>query len=951
MLFSRELKTTEHVLRVACPPEKMLFSVTDEGQFNGFAPILMDEIIHYADLPYEIYFDNQVDFFERLRNNQIDMVIGAEKTASLEKEFYFNNTPLGHENSILYAKKQSQSFFYGDKENLNGARIGILNDYRSQEIITQFKKKNHIDLEIFTYTSKNELFSALNSFKIDLVLWSSITILSDYKLIVTLEEQPFFLIMQKNQKNKALIDKINIALESLTKIDPNYLTSLTNHYYGEKNSLITEFTRQEVEFMRKYTIPISIFVNAENFPFSYRHSNTGAFLGLYKNIFSQISHISRLKFSYTLSFDFLNDIEKGKTHEAVCIGPLPQSKQGKKYNYTHPLFTESYILVTHEKKLKKMADETSRNKTTLLQVAISKQSGLSREYIAEKYPNWQVHYFNNVLDCIQAVVNGDTDLAYINYFFINVMYKLQEYGKLSVLPVMDNIDFYFAVDKQNANPLLLSILNKAIGQITKEDLSYYVAQLGSTAGYHPNIKTVLIHYFPFFILSLLVIFAGFLIVFYSVDKKYKLAANIDNLTGVWTKWKFINEAQRLIRGNFQKKYALFLIEINRFYFLQKTFGSYIANQIIKYLIKSLSNLEIYNLLGKESEGTFLLLVNFNMQAEVNQLAQKICNFFDDFSQDSFTTNKNLPKLRVILKIGISFAGKGYGFSSVDDLIEKAQRAKSFTQNTLKKYMVFDEVLKKVFDLEYEIEKNMGLALEQKEFQVYYQVKNSIKTGECIGAEALVRWLDPHKRMVTPDYFIPIFEKNGFIIELDMYVYEEVFKFLRRRLDTHEKVVPISVNVSRLHVEIADFPERFAALADLYKIPPFLIEIEITETIFAEQNFLVKSMATKLRSFGFTISIDDFGSGYSSLNLLEIMPIQVLKLDRKFLQSIDRSNRSGIILEKVVQMAHSLGIDTLCEGVETSAQQLFLSSIDCDYGQGFFWGKPVSEEQFVDLLKA
>ncbi|WP_242824816.1 EAL domain-containing protein [Clostridium botulinum] len=197
----------------------------------------------------------------------------------------------------------------------------------------------------------------------------------------------------------------------------------------------------------------------------------------------------------------------------------------------------------------------------------------------------------------------------------------------------------------------------------------------------------------------------------------------------------------------------------------------------------------------------------------------------------------------------------------------------------------------------------------------------------------------------PGKFIPLFEKNGFIVELDFYVYEEVFKVLRNWMDNKKRLLPISMNVSRAHINNDTFISRLITLIKQYGIPINLIELELTENIFLDNIKEVLSKITELKNLGFTFSMDDFGSGYSSLNLLKELPIDVLKLDKSFFPNNSVSSKEKIIVANIVKMAKDLNISVLSEGVETQNQVDFLTQIGCDMVQGYFFSKPIPIDEF------
>ncbi len=246
---------------------------------------------------------------------------------------------------------------------------------------------------------------------------------------------------------------------------------------------------------------------------------------------------------------------------------------------------------------------------------------------------------------------------------------------------------------------------------------------------------------------------------------------------------------------------------------------------------------------------------------------------------------------------------------------------------------------------------MRSALINKEFIVYLQPKIDLSTRQISGAEALVRWLPPDENLIPPKDFIPLFEKNGFVVELDFYVYEEVFKVLRKWLDEKRCLVPISLNVSRIHLRDYNFVPRLTSLINKYNLPTDLIELEITESTFFENINQLLKVISELKHYGFTFSIDDFGSGYSSLNILKDLPIDVLKLDKGFFPRDNISKKEKIIVSTIVDMAKKLDIRVISEGIETIEQCDFLTNIGCDMVQGYLFAKPMPISEFEKIVSS
>lgn len=245
-----------------------------------------------------------------------------------------------------------------------------------------------------------------------------------------------------------------------------------------------------------------------------------------------------------------------------------------------------------------------------------------------------------------------------------------------------------------------------------------------------------------------------------------------------------------------------------------------------------------------------------------------------------------------------------------------------------------------------IEENLRKAIEEHQFSMYLQPKYSISKNEIIGAEALVRWINPERGMIYPDQFIPIIEENGSIVQVDHYIWSRACMFIRKCIDAGIDSCPISVNVSRVHLRGDECPQILSDMVRVSRIPEKLLELEITETA---DDLQISRQTALLKEHGFTLLMDDFGSGYSSLNVLLESPFDVIKLDKRFIENMMNSDKGQSILEHVLQMASNLDITVLAEGVETKEQVMLLKNIGCDQVQGYYYAKPMPEDDFFELL--
>ena len=282
---------------------------------------------------------------------------------------------------------------------------------------------------------------------------------------------------------------------------------------------------------------------------------------------------------------------------------------------------------------------------------------------------------------------------------------------------------------------------------------------------------------------------------------------------------------------------------------------------------------------------------------------------------------------------------------MEDRAAMARRAAK--NNILTNILFYKEQFKETLYNRKFIEENMETAIAENQFQMYLQPKYSISQNKIIGAEALVRWYHPRRGMIYPDQFIPVIEENGFIKKVDYYIWERACHFIKKCQDVGINACPVSVNVSRVHLRDNECIHVLSGLIAQSGIARNLLELEITETADSQQ---VSKKAFQLKEEGFTLLMDDFGSGYSSLNILLETPFDVIKLDRKFMENMMVSDKGKLILEQVVSMSDKLELGLLAEGVESKAQIDLLQSIGCDQVQGYYYAKPMPEDEFFALLK-
>lgn len=384
-------------------------------------------------------------------------------------------------------------------------------------------------------------------------------------------------------------------------------------------------------------------------------------------------------------------------------------------------------------------------------------------------------------------------------------------------------------------------------------------------------------------------------------------------------------------------FMIYRFDIINFRFINEAYGHERADEVLRAVIKAFSvAFTERELCVRMNADQFLALIvnDKNTEHRLELFAEKV----------SEAARNNGVKYPVKFKYGVYQVKKHD--SDIDIMIDHANVARKTVDSAsteLRAYFTDDVIgdMRRVDSIESDMEK----ALESGEFKVFYQPKWDVVANHVAGAEALVRWERQDGSIIKPEMFIPIFEKNGFVEKLDFYTLEEVCKHMRKCLDEGKTVYPVSVNQSRLLLHNLDYVDNVDKIIKKYNIPENAIELEITETVFADEKDAMFESMRKLKQSGVKLSMDDFGSGYSSLNMLKDAPFDIIKIDKEFFSESVTSDVSMWILQKMIEMINGLGMEVICEGVETGEQALLLRSIGCRLVQGYFYAKPMPVEEY------
>ncbi|MEK6731031.1 MAG: EAL domain-containing protein [Pseudomonadota bacterium] len=423
------------------------------------------------------------------------------------------------------------------------------------------------------------------------------------------------------------------------------------------------------------------------------------------------------------------------------------------------------------------------------------------------------------------------------------------------------------------------------------------------------------------------------------------AKNYDALTGLPNKNLFIDRLTVAIK-NIDMGLAVLFLNIDRFKKINDVYGMPAGDIVLKMVAKRAeailpSDVTIAHITG-DSYVILLPVVKDNLA--IISIAKKLINLF----KESFQINEKVVNLTA--SVGVTVCSDK--MANPDELIKQADQAMELAKkDNVKKIAFFDASINQNLEKRLTIENELYHAIENNELLLYYQPQIDTKTGKLIGAEALIRWHHPKKGLVLPGDFIPVALETGLIIPMGAWVLDTACAQAARWQEVYKRNMPVAVNISVIQFQQDNFDQQVKHIVDPHGLDPHLLLLELTEQIMIENVDMNLKILYRLYDMGFKTSLDDFGTGYSSLSYLRKLPLSELKIDISFVQSMENDRDSTVITDTIIHMAKSLNLKTVAEGVETKGQLKALQLLGCDEIQGFYFSKPLTVDQFTELLKS
>ena len=926
------------VVRVGYIDLPNYIEIEKNGYCSGYAYEYLQALAATANWDFVYMPGTGPELIESLRQGEVDLLVGVPEIPALQDEVGFSWLPMGSSSLVFSLSPQTPRVQVAGYRGFDGIKIGLLPDFYAAEQLAVFSQQHRFSCQVQYFDTVEELSQAIQTGMVEGVVADR----NQYPPIGPVVEafEPRLLYTAVKKQDVGRLEELNRAAGEIQINDPQLLNRLYQKYYTAKPSLPLMLTEDEKQYLRQRG-ELVVVASADQKPYSYFED--GQLKGIVGDIAAKISADLGIPVRAVETKKYAEALRSIHDKSADVIlnffGDYSWAEKNQ-VRITQPYIQSQYVALTRK-----------GQQADISRVAGVKDYFYTHVYLENKFPAGSLQYYDTIEGCLDAVADGRADMTLINAFLASTILSRGKYHDLQVnynqvFPHQSSM----AVNIQQ-DPRLLRILNKEINHLSETEISYITNT--NTVLYDTNnsIEDFVYRYPLAIIGSILsaVFLLAILFIWWNEVRKLHLQriydlAYKDPATGIYNP-RWLAEFVSVEEGD--KNLAIVFMNVRHLDLIAEQYGQKFSCELISTIASRLKTGDLGGKLAIESSsGSFICLCRFQTIAALQAVVQEFLMNGGFFVRDDIHIKAQL--------LG--------GIYLYDDHRVKMAEAINFAriacwrvQNAAGiRLQFFNERLQRALRLEQAIEFHMEKALQKKEFKVYYQAKVQMESQQICGAEALVRWDMPGQGFLNPGQFINLFEKNGFVVRLDFYMLEAVCAFQRARLDAGKKMVTISVNQSRLHLSDPEYVEKLRNVARYYRLPPGTVELEITETAFTdisdnERRQTIRDTFAAVRALGFLTSVDDFGSGYSSLMLLNDVPWDTLKLDRSFLDSSENVDRTRIILQKIITMARELGIQVISEGVETPEQAALLQSLGCNLAQGYLYAKPVPQVEMEQLL--
>ena len=917
--------------------ESSFCSTDSKGRRSGYAYEYQMKIANYTGWNYTYISAGWSDLLQMLKDGRIDLLSDVSYTEERAEQILYPDFPMGSEDYCIFISRNNREITSEDYSTLDGRRIGANKGSVQLDCLKVWAEKKGIHPEIIELTGTEEdAISLVHSGYLDAYVTPNAFISPDEQLVSVgkIGSSDFFFAVAGSRPD--LLNDLNYALNRIQEENPYYNQQMNDRYVRRMGS--NAFLNTEEKVWLSSHGKIRVGYQDDYLAFCAKDPKTGELTGALKDYLDLASdcisnaHIDFEPIAYPTSGAAFEALNNG---EIDCVFPSNLTAYDGELQ---EVMVSPSLMRTEVYAVVRQNDQHSFTEDEHVVVAVSENNTNYIAFLQENYPGWRAIYYPDIEACLKSVADGVSDCMLINSCRYNYISRMCNQLRLTTFASGKAIDYYFAVAKGETE--MYSVLSKTIGLVpvskVNAALSFYISE-GAKTGLWELIEDNLGVVLSVTLVLLLLIFLQLLRLKRSEKKAKQLisATETDDLTGLYNRDYFFQYADRMYRMHPEFPRDAIVINIEQFHSINALNGWSFGDQVLRALgseIRTISN-EFEGICGRFGADRFDIYCKHI--EDYKSVFDRLQNKLDALS----------PNVSLRLRMGVMPWQENI---EPIELFDRARTACNLARgHYIDHLIVFDEHVRERELHDQKLLNDLRRALDEKEFIVYYQPKFDICSDEpkLVGAEALIRWRHPDMGLLTPDRFIPLFERNGKISEVDKYVWTAVAEQIADWRRRYGVTVPVSVNLSRVDIFDTELENTLDSILDQASLGHDALEIEITESAYTENADQLIRVTNMLHRKGYTIEMDDFGTGYSSLNMLSALPIDVLKMDRGFIKNVENSEKDKQMISLIMGIAKNLDIPVIAEGVETEEQIRLLKSLGCANVQGFYFSRPLHPYDF------
>ena len=914
------------------------------GRKSGYGYEYQQRIAIYTGWKYEYVEGSWSELLEKLIAGELDLLSDVSYTEARAEKILYSTEAMGSEGYHVFIAPDNTEIHPDDFSSLNGKKVGVNKNSIQEQMFMEWAKSHEVDPVIVESTEKTPvLLEMLEKGEFDaLVTLDTYGNTADVVPVWKVGFAESFFGINKNRPD--LKKDLDSAMSRLFEENRDFNQELTNQL--NKAGTVSNFlTTEELNWYNGKGV-IRVGYRDDYLPFCDFDEETQELTGALKDYLEYAAGCQKnatLKFE-TKAFATTDEAFQALEREEIdCVFPVSLSAyDGEKIGVicTVPFVsTEMYATV-------RRADHQGVDRDQEMTVAVVKGNPSYESFLMDYFPKWKVKYYDDGNEAYQAVVSGEAYCGLVSNYRISRITDILSKYKLTVLTTDETMGMSFAVEREDDH--LYSILNKVTHVMPETMINSSLTKYGfqdenvTLADFLRNNLAYIIGGIALIAVTILLLVIRNIKTHAKMEEGQQiiLEAERDPLTDLYNRNFFFVYANRINRENPDLPMDAAYMNIDRFHSINALRGREFGNKVLTELSGEIKDFlsETEGGIGSRFEAD-----RFGIFCRQREDWQQVLEHFQARLDDQFRNTG------IHLRMGVKPWQAGM------DPVPQFDRARTACNKVRGGYksrvVIYDAAMGLREERDQQLMNDFGSALEAGELEVYYQPKYNIQGEKPVlsSAEALVRWNHPDLGLISPEIFIPLFEKSGQISTLDHYVWSKATTQMAAWRDELGIVLPVSVNLSRVDVFDPTLISKLEELIHKHGLKEQDLKLEVTESAYTENADELIKVIGELRARGYEIEMDDFGSGYSSLNMLSYMPIDVLKMDIAFIRNIERNEKDFRLVELIIDIARYLKVPVVAEGVETENQLRLLKEAGCDLVQGYYFSRALPPEDFAQKI--